>query len=127
QELNSREGDFVGPEMVAKESKHVGEKNWKIDFHVSFARTQRRAQRIANKFNQRVIERLKIVCPPDEMPRAWKISFLSCSVYTFFDGGIERSVLAEKRLVGRYTKFNGNNGYVHKADGADTFVAAPAA
>lgn len=125
QELDSRGGDFLGPEMVAKESKHVGEENRKIDFHVSFARTQRRAQRIANKFNQRVTDRLKIVCPPDGMPRVWKISFLSCSVYTFLDGGAERSVLAEKRLIGRYTKFNGNNGYVHEADGVGASVVEP--
>lgn len=113
--------------MVAKESKHVGEENRKIDFHVSFAMTQRKAQRIANKFNQRVYERLQIVCPPDGMPRVWEIAFLSCAVYTFIDGGVDRSVLAEKRLVGRYTKFNGNNGYVQEADRADAAASAGSA
>lgn len=114
QELNLSSG-FVGPKMVAKESRHVGEQNMKINFHFSFAMTQLTAQRIANKFNQRVWQRLATLYPPDGMPRVWDISFLPCSVYTFLDGGDERSVLVEKKLVGRYTKFNGNNGYLNEA------------
>ena len=101
--------------MVAKESRHVGAENKKIGFHHSFAMTQLSAQRIADKFNRAVRQRLSIVCPPDGTPRVWDITFLPCSVYTFLDGGVKRSVLVEKKLVGRYTKFNGNNGYVNEA------------
>lgn len=100
--------------MVAKESRHVGAQNLKMSFHHSFALTQLTAQRIATKFNRRVRQGLSILCPPDGMPRPWDISFLPCSVYTFLDGGHTRSVLVEKKLVGRYTKFNGNNGYVNE-------------
>lgn len=115
QEMNLSSGLFVGPKMVAKESRHVGAENLKISFHHSFAMTQLTAERIATRFNRRVRQRLSIVCPPDGMPRVWDISFLPCSVYTFRDGGQTRSVLVEKKLVGRYTKFNGNNGYVNEA------------
>ena len=110
QELNSRRGPFAGPKIVGKESRHVGEENQKIGFHHSFATTQLAAQRMAEKFNRAVRQRLSIVYAPDEIPRAWDIAFLPCSVYTFLDGDMKRGVLVEKKLVGRYTKFNGNNG-----------------
>lgn len=88
----------------------MGAQDMQISFHHSFAMTQLTAQRIATKFNQRVRQALRIFYPSDAMPRVWDMAFLPCSVYTFLDGGGERSVLAEKKLVGRYTKFNGNNG-----------------
>ena len=93
----------------------MGAQNTKIGFHHSFAMTQLTAQRIASKFNRRVRQALRILYPPDEKPRVWDVMFLPCSVYTFLDGGDERSILAEKKLVGRYTKFNGNNGYLNEA------------
>eukprot|EP00752_Nemacystus_decipiens_P007214 g6457.t1 len=123
QELNLKSGLFVGPKMVAKESRHVGAENLKISFHHSFAMTQLTAERIAVRFNRRMRQRLSIFSyPPGGMPRVWDISFLPCSVYTFLDGGEVRSVLVEKKLEGRYTKFNGNNGYLN-----DVALAAAAA
>ena len=116
----------MGPKMVAKESRHVGAENLKIDFHHSFAMTQLTAERIAARFNRRVRQRLGMFYPPDATPRVWDISFLPCSVYTFLDGGETRSVLVEKKLVGRYTKFNGNNGYVNNAAVAAAAAVAPA-
>ena len=114
-ELNLKRGIHVGPKMVAKESRHVGAENLKIDFHRSFAVTQLTAQKIASRFNRRVRQGLSIVRPSDGKPQGWDISFLPCSVYTFLDGETERGVLVEKKLEGRYTKFNGNNGYVNGA------------
>lgn len=99
--------------MVAKESRHIGRDVYKIGFHESFAKTQLKARRIADSFNKRVRERLFITAPLDQPPEVWEISFLPFAVYTFMEAGsVPRSVLAEKKLVGRYTKWNGNNGYV---------------
>lgn len=112
--------------MVAKESKHIGEENQKINFHHSFAMTQLAAQRMAERFNHRVRHMLHIIFGGDCKHRVWDISFLPCSVYTFLEGGAKRSVLVEKKLVGRYTKFNGNNGYVHGREGADPAGASAA-
>lgn len=126
QELNLSRGMNVGPKMVAKESRHVGAENLKMSFHDSFAMTQLTAQRIATRFNRRVRQALSVVCPPDGNSRVWDISFLPCSVYTFLDGGVERGVLVEKKLEGRYTKFNGNNGYVNDASVATAAAAAGA-
>ncbi|CAM9853923.1 unnamed protein product [Pylaiella littoralis] len=126
QELNSRCGVVVGPKMVAKQSRHVGAENDTMDFHRSFAMTQVMAQRIAKRFNGRVRRRLNGIHPDGRMMRVWDISFLPCSVYTFLDGGSFRSVLVEKKLIGRYTKFNGNNGYV-RGDVVETTAGAGAA
>ncbi|CAB1117393.1 unnamed protein product [Ectocarpus sp. CCAP 1310/34] len=129
QEVDLRSGQHVGPKMVAKESKHIGDENNKIQFHHSFAWTQLEAQRIAKQFNRRVRFMLHVIFGDDGKHRVWDISFLPCSVYTFLEGGVKRSVLVEKLLVGRYTKFNGNNGYVHggKGDPAGASAAEPAA
>lgn len=125
QELNVGGASFVGPAMVAKQSRHVGAENDAMDFHLSFAMTQLMAQRIASRFNRRVRGRLNDIHPNGRAIRVWDISFLPCSVYTFVDGGLLRGVLAEKKLVGRYTKFNSNNGYVRGTVVGPT-VAAPA-
>lgn len=113
--------------MVAKQSRRVGEDNDAMGFHNSFAMTQVMAQRIAERFNARVRRRLNCV-RPDGRRGVWDISFLPCSVYTFLDGGSFRNVLAEKKLIGRYTKFNGNNGYVRRDEigSKAAVVAAPA-
>lgn len=116
----------MGPPMVAKQSRHVGAENDTMEFHRSFAMTQVMAQRIATRFNQRVRCRLNRVRPDGRTVGVWDISFLPCSVYTFLDGGSFRSVLAEKKLIGRYTKFNGNNGYVRRDD-AESKAAVAAA
>ncbi|CAN0096797.1 unnamed protein product [Ectocarpus fasciculatus] len=126
QEVDLRSGELVGPRMVAKESRHVGEQHQKIKFHHSFAWTQQEAQRMAETFNRRVRFMLHVVFGDDCKHRVWDISFLPCSVYTFLEGGVTRSVLVEKLLVGRYTKFNGNNGYVHGRGGADPAGASAA-
>lgn len=112
---------FVGPKLVAKESRHVGEEYLKMEFHESFAKTQLKAKRLAIKFNARVRDRLSMRGLP--AARVWDVTFVDCSVYEFAGGGssLLRGVLVEKLLepVKGYTKWNGNNGYVH-GEGAST-------
>lgn len=110
----------MGPKLVAKESKYVGEEYSKIGFHNVFAKTQLKADRFAKRFNAWVKKRLSLICPGRSFSHlVWDVSFLRCSVYEFFEEGtsIQRGVLVEKLLEpsSRYTKFNGNNGYVHGA------------
>ena len=114
---------FVGPKLVAKESKHVGQEHLRIGFHESFAKTQLRAKRLATKFNAKVRNRLSL--NGLAATRVWDVTFVECSVFVFADFADEwssdRGVLAEKMLepANGYTKWNGNNGYVH-GGGAST-------
>ena len=119
----------MGPKLVAKESRYVGEEYFKIGFHEVFAKTQLKSNRIANIFNGRVRKRLEIIRPEGKFGhQVWEISFLPCSVYTFFKDGCreKREVLVEKMLEpsNRYTKFNGNNGYVHSVHSYTASTAA---
>ncbi|CAM9693402.1 unnamed protein product, partial [Hapterophycus canaliculatus] len=97
QEFSSRTREFVGPKLVAKESRHVGEELQKMAFHESFARTQLTAKRLAVTFNKRVRQNLAAIDLPPE--RAWDVVFLDCSVYKFMEkGSFRRGVLVEKLL-----------------------------
>lgn len=112
---------MVGPELVAKESKQEGLDGQKSSFHDIFASTQATASKIARRFNMLVRERLALYNGSNELVdhRVWDITFLSCSVYSFMEAGVERFVLAEKRLepASAYRKWNGNNGYVFNGQG----------
>ena len=128
QEIDSSGGTtcFVGPKLVAKESRHVGEEYLKMEFHESFAKTQLKAKRLALKFNGIVRDRLELRGSP--ATRVWGVTFVDCSVYEFCEGGssLLRGVLVEKLLepAKGYTKWNGNNGYVH-GEGAFTATDPP--
>lgn len=120
----------MGPKLVAKESKYVGGEYSKIAFHEVFAKTQLKAERFAKKFNARIKKRLSLISPGQSFSDlVWDVSFLPCSVYVFFEEGasMERGVLVEKLLEPSscYTKFNGNNGYVH--DARDSATTPPVA
>ncbi|CAM9949825.1 unnamed protein product [Ectocarpus sp. 12 AP-2014] len=117
-------GEFVGPKLVAKESKHVGDEYLKMEFQRSFAKTQQASKLLAAKFNAMVRERMNVLGLPTS--RAWDVSFIDCSVYQFMDGSSVRGVLVEKMLepACRYTKWNGNDGYVHCAFGSPTAARA---
>ncbi|CAM9618784.1 unnamed protein product [Ectocarpus fasciculatus] len=117
QEVSSRTGKFVGPKLVAKESRHVSDDGLKMGFHESFAKTQHTSKLLAAKFNERVRELTSILGIPTT--HIWEVSFVDCSVYQFSEGSIIRGVLVEKMLepACRYTKWNGNNGYVRSAFG----------
>lgn len=119
QEYDAESEKMVGSVMVAKEGKQEGEPDLQMDFHKIFARTQITAFKIARGFNQKLRQRLSIINPVnDRGMRMWEIYFLHCSMYAFMSGGVERCVLVEKMLpYERYTKWNGNNGYVHVRKG----------
>lgn len=87
-------------------------------FHVCFARTQRTAKKMGERFNTEVKRRLSIIDPSNtQRSRVFEIHFLPCSVYTFMENGVERSVLVEQYLPHvQYMKWNGNNGYVRGRD-----------
>lgn len=119
QEFDSRSCKAVGPELVAKESKRVEYHDLKSTFHNIFAKTQATAMKIAKTFNVLVKEQLSTYKPGKFTKlRVWDISFLPCCVYSFLEDGVERCILSEQRLIPAdlYTKWNGNNGYVHRLD-----------
>lgn len=92
----------------------MGEELLKMAFHESFANTQLTAKRLAVTSNERV--RRNMTAIGLSPARAWDVTFLDCSVYEFVEqGSFRRGVLVEKLLEppSRYTKWNGNNGYVH--------------
>lgn len=91
-------------------------------FHVCFARTQATAKKMAERFNEQVRRRLSAIDPSNsQRARVFEIHFLPCSVYTFMENGVERSVLVEEYLPHfRYMKWNGNNGYVRGRGGRDS-------
>lgn len=106
---------FVGPPLVAKESRFVEDlcRSDRTRFHRVFCQTQRRAQQLAEEFNRR----LALV---PGAASASRVRFLDCSVYVVhdpFDGEI--GVLVEKQLdTSKYMKWNNNNGFVDGQHGA---------
>ncbi len=114
------QNSFHGPRLVAKESRHTQSKTnirKQEQFHRSFMRTQAIASKMAEKFNAD-IDYLSHIRPE----RSWKeivrklprIHFLQpfvSEVYSATDAS--EYYLTEPYLDGKYTKFNGNNGYVN--------------
>jgi hypothetical protein len=71
------EYNFVGPVMVAKESRFIEDVN-AVDlkqFHEAFCKTQQKANRIADEFNKR------LAMIPGVTSSTPRIRFLECSVY----------------------------------------------
>jgi hypothetical protein len=105
-------GVFVGPPMVAKESRFVEDmKNLKdrIEFHRVFCQTQHQAQVLALEFNKR------LAAIPGVDSSTPRIEFLACSIYVV--GGF--GYLVEEMIdPARYKKYNSNNGYVDGVPGA---------
>ena len=104
---------------MAKESKYEG-RHGKTSFDHA-ASSLAEATKSAAAFNLSVKTHLSLYseCNPRVDRRVWEISFLGCSLYTYMEGGVKRELLAEKRLLpaNRYTKWNGNNGYVFRGRG----------
>jgi hypothetical protein len=100
--------NYVGPWMVAKESRYVEEISQKLQFHEVFCKTQQAANRIAQEFNAR------LSTIPGVSSTTPRIRFLDCHVYYLGDkvfGAV--GVLVEKMLnVNGYKKWNTNNGGV---------------
>ena len=112
---------FVGPRMVAKDTKYIrtqdedGVDTSKDEkaFHKVFCKTQLKAQRYANKFN----DKLKKL-PAVDVSRCPQIEFLDCSVYMIDlpeeDGG-RQGYLVERMLdikKFKYRKWNDNQGRI---------------
>lgn len=103
-------GRFVGPWLVAKQSRFVeilGSKEER-EFHKTFCSTQQIAARIAKMFNRKLEE---IPGVKENTPR---IEFLECRVLSLYDNMLGCiGVLVEKKLDHlKYKKYNSNNGYV---------------
>ena len=106
---------FVGPWMVAKQSRFVEDENdadHKM-FHRSFCSTQLTSEYIAKKFNKR------LATIPGVISRTPRIKFLDCQVYLLRDSTLGATgVLVEKMLdVSKYKKWNSNNRYVDGVKG----------
>lgn len=107
------EGTFVGPPMVAKDTKFVLERNEdRKDFHKLFFKTQMKARKLADVFN----EKMKRIpgFDPHETPL---IAFLDCCVYMLedFEKGRREGYLVERLLDVKnfsYQKWNDNDGMV---------------
>ena len=105
-------GMRVGKPLVAKESMAIEDAGSSLKFHLSFCRDQVLAQTLAVQFNDLVsiCDDLRPV-EGGSMPPV--INFAACSVYEYAcrDGMLE-GLLVEAFLKGKFTKFNGNNGYI---------------
>ena len=106
-------GAFVGPKLVAKESRFVDDDapSGRLKFHESFARTQLKASHLAQEFNKALAElETRGAMEWGSVPR---VEFLDVSVYTVIneETGNEQGYLVEKQLAGKWRKWNSNNGW----------------
>lgn len=109
---------FIGPKMVAKQSRFVeleGSYEDRMNYHREFLRTQALASRFADYFNAEIDALVEHFDPEHhgwirKMPR---IKFLEPLVVEVVqDDGKELNILIEPQLEGKYEKFNNNMGYV---------------
>jgi hypothetical protein len=122
-ELASDGSTIVGKPLVAKESRLILEDSDRDDersrkkYVRTFCMTQQLARRLANEFNQKLDETLRV----DQ--RTPRIAFLDCSVYRLTDFILgEQSVLVEDRLdESKWHKWNANNGFVEGMERAPDF------
>jgi hypothetical protein len=111
--------EFIGPVMVAKESRFVSEDadyGERLNFHRSFMRTQAIAAKFAKQFNN-AIDALKVHFPSpqahDWIERFPRIEFLEPFCVNVYDEKLHSyCFLIEPMLEGEYVKFNNNMGYV---------------
>lgn len=109
-----KDGKFIGEAMVGKESRFItsdGNEDLK-EFHKTFCKTQKLAQKLARVFNKR-LQNLPFA-DEKSMP---SIKFLDCCVYMVNDPKRGRyGLLAEKMLnikTFQYKKWNSNDGLVY--------------
>jgi hypothetical protein len=110
----------VGKPMVAKESRYIEDEGSKEKFHTSFCRVQHKANERSAQFN-RAVQKAPLLKPAqDEVSTPPPITFLKCSIYEYANSCWDTcGLLVEKFLNGKFTKYNGNNGYVNEADTHD--------
>ncbi|GKY93689.1 hypothetical protein MPSEU_000336100 [Mayamaea pseudoterrestris] len=104
----------LGKPLVAKESISYQTADQQMTFYEEICREQLKANLFAERFNQ-VVSMCNLLNAADSGKKAPTISFLNCSVYKY---GIAdetfRALLVEEYLDGKWTKYNGNSGYVCK-------------
>lgn len=114
-----RNNNFIGPKLVAKESRFVEDHIEGLDFHRSFCKTQATARHLAHLFNEKLD---KLSNDRNDLGKLPRIEFLECSVFVVDEGQPggdvnnvnEQGILVEEMLdVTHYKKWNGNNGYVN--------------
>ena len=107
----------AGKGMVAKEARYIQNEESKEAFQTDFCRVQNKAKELADSFNQAVKKAPQLQPSKDEVSGPPPIIFLKPSVYEYTDPHGERfALLVERYLEGKFTKYNGNNGYVNKDD-----------
>ncbi len=102
----------VGEPLVAKESRFIhdsidGDDNWKArdKFAKRFCKVQMAARNAAIEFNKRLDTLVSLD------PNTARVSFLNCSVYYLSHPKGEIAVIVEKKLNGKFLKWNNNNGW----------------
>ena len=121
-----RYDEFIGPVMVAKESRFVDEDAASPDaclldhrrvYHSQFMRTQALASRFAKKYNKwldQTSERNPAL--RSSIKKFPRIRFVKPLIFELVDGAEKYTVLVEPFIEGTYKKYNGNFGNV--AEGA---------
>jgi len=102
------ERDFPDIEAEADDNGLISKWAARDRFVRKFCERQNVAFSIAEEFNKKLdlIKRLDLDTP--------RVTFLECSVYYVQqEGGAESALLVEKKLDGKFSKWNGNNGFVH--------------
>ncbi|EED96458.1 predicted protein [Thalassiosira pseudonana CCMP1335] len=103
----------AGNTMVAKNSILANEEETRDAFHKDFCRVQSTSYDLAEKFND-VVRKAPLLQALSGETRPPELKFMLCHVYSYKNNQTdeESSVLVEKELPGKFTKYNSNNGYV---------------
>jgi len=111
-----------GKPMVAKETGHSNNEDRKVKFHETFCRAQRKAEDLAKEFNK-AVKRSPRLRPTESVLKTPDIHFLDCFVYEYSAAdGTGCGLLVEDYLTGKFTKYNGNNGFVRKTSSDDRTI-----
>jgi len=106
------EGEMDFPDIEAEADENGARSKWSARdrFVKKFCERQNAALAVAIEFNKK-LDLIKKLDP--DTPR---VSFLDCSVYYVQkDGDAESALLVERKLDGKFTKWNGNNGFVRQS------------
>ncbi|KAL7548558.1 hypothetical protein ACHAWF_012911 [Thalassiosira exigua] len=113
------DGDYVGPVMVAKESRFVESHSGnsyqeQMAYHREFMRTQDIASDLAKKFNAALLQAQTHFGQKSQgfLSRLPRIQFIEPMVAELIEDNQEKNVLIEQFLQGEYKKFNSNMGFV---------------
>eukprot|EP00550_Attheya_septentrionalis_P009307 CAMPEP_0198294472 /NCGR_PEP_ID=MMETSP1449-20131203/22509_1 /TAXON_ID=420275 /ORGANISM="Attheya septentrionalis, Strain CCMP2084" /LENGTH=784 /DNA_ID=CAMNT_0043994431 /DNA_START=44 /DNA_END=2398 /DNA_ORIENTATION=- len=106
---------FIGPKMVAKQSRFVendGSYEDRMSYHREFLRTQSLASRFADLFNEEIDALVDHFKDTEWIRKLPRIKFLEPLVIEVIKDGKEVNILIESELEGTYEKFNNNMGFV---------------